>query len=80
LATITLKNPAGGREVVVWMDSSYRYVQVFSGDTLPVAHRRRGLALEPMTCPPNAFRTGTDLIVLQPEETRNFAWGIAAVA
>ena len=59
------------------MDAGYRYVQVFSGDTLPPARRRRSLAIEPMTCPPNAFRTGTDLIVLQPDETCDrWPWGV----
>jgi aldose 1-epimerase len=77
LARVRLSDPATGREVSMWMDASYRYVQVFSGDTLPAARRRRGLAVEPMTCPPNAFRTGTDLIVLQPDETCSLAWGLA---
>ena len=77
LARVRLADPATDRAVTMWMDASYRYVQVFSGDTLPAARRRRGLAIEPMTCPPNAFRTGTDLIVLQPDEARSMAWGLA---
>ena len=77
LARVGLSDPATRRAVSMWMDASYRYVQVFSGDTLPVARRRRGLAIEPMTCPPNAFRSGTDLIVLQPDQTRSMAWGLA---
>ena len=76
LARVTLADPGTGRAVSVWMDPHYRYVQVFSGDTLAPERRRRGLAIEPMTCPPNAFRTGTDLIVLQPDETLTLAWGI----
>ncbi len=31
-----------------------------------------------MTCPPNAFVTGTDLLVLEPGETVTHAWGIQA--
>jgi galactose mutarotase-like enzyme len=31
-----------------------------------------------MTSPPNAFRTGTDLIVLQPGQTVTLEWGITA--
>jgi aldose 1-epimerase len=31
-----------------------------------------------MTCPPNAFVTGDDLLVLQPGETVTHAWGIQA--
>jgi aldose 1-epimerase len=29
-----------------------------------------------MTCPPNAFRTGESLIVLDPGETYTGSWGI----
>jgi aldose 1-epimerase len=30
-----------------------------------------------MTCPPNAFRSGTDLIVLDPGESFTGTWGIS---
>ena len=36
----------------------------------------RGLALEPMTCPPNALRSRTDLIVLEPDAAIELAWGV----
>src|SRR5438477_3762438 len=36
--------------LTVWADRNYRYFQVFSGDTLAPTRRRRGLAIEPMTC------------------------------
>lgn len=39
---------------------------------------RRGLAIEPMTCAPNALVTGAALRVLQPEESWTTVWGIAA--
>jgi aldose 1-epimerase len=77
LARVVLGDPGTGRAAVVWMDAHYRYVQAFSGDTLAPERRRRGLAVEPMTCPPNAFRTGTDLIVLQHGESITMSWGIA---
>jgi aldose 1-epimerase len=72
-ARITL---AAERAVSVWMDEHYKYAQVFSGDTLPAERRRRGLAIEPMTCPPDAFRSGTDLIVLQPGADIVLEWGV----
>jgi len=37
---------------------------------------RRAVAIEPMTCPPNAFRSGTDVITLEPGATWTGAWGI----
>jgi aldose 1-epimerase len=75
-AHVTLNDPASGRSTTVWMSSNYRYVQVFTGDTLNPDKRRRGLAIEPMTCPANAFRTGVDLIVLDPGEAATQEWGI----
>jgi aldose 1-epimerase len=48
---------------------------VFTGDDLPDV-ARRGLAVEPMTCAPNAFRSGDGLIVLEPGETHLGSWGI----
>jgi len=50
----------------------------FTGDSLSAPlNRRRAVAIEPMTCPPNALRTGTGLIELQPEEQWQASWGIA---
>jgi len=68
----------GPRRATVWWDDSYRWLMVFTGDTLDPARRRRGLALEPMTCPPNAFVTGEGLRILEPEESWTTIWGIAA--
>jgi len=51
-------------------------LMLFSGDPLPDV-RRRSLAVEPMTCPPNAFRTGEALIRLMPGSSFTGTWGIA---
>jgi aldose 1-epimerase len=78
---IALGAPDGRRRLTLWMDRSYQYVMVFSGDTIPdPSRRRRSLALEPMTCAPNAFRSGLGLITLQPGESAKSSWGIFAVA
>ena len=50
---------------------------VFTGDPLPDVNRR-AIAVEPMTCPPNAFRSGTDLITLEPGASWTGAWGMRA--
>ncbi|MFD0775601.1 aldose 1-epimerase family protein [Streptomonospora algeriensis] len=63
---------SGGASVGVWADASCDWLQVFSAEGLPEGLERRGLAVEPMTCPPDAFNSGTDVIVLEPgEETRS---------
>jgi aldose 1-epimerase len=69
---------AGGAQVTLWAGEGYRWLQVFTGDALGNDRRRKALAVEPMTCPPNAFNTGDDLIVLAPGETVTHTWGIQA--
>ena len=61
---------------VVWADAIYRYAMCFTGDTLAAPDTRRGIAVEPMTCPPDALRSGTDLVVLEPGESWRGACGI----
>lgn len=74
---VTLEDPFTGRSVAVWMDESFRHATVYTGETVqPPDRRRHGLAVEPMTCPPNALVTGEDLIVLQPGESWTGRWGI----
>jgi hypothetical protein len=47
--------------------------------TVPLAGIQHEIqAGEPMTCPPNAFVTGDDLLVLQPGDTVTHTWGIQA--
>ncbi|HXY71440.1 MAG TPA: aldose 1-epimerase family protein [Actinomycetota bacterium] len=66
-----------GRGVDLWAGPEFGYLMVYTGDTLdPESRRRRGVAIEPMTCPPNALRTGTDLIRLAPGESWQGDWGI----
>jgi aldose 1-epimerase len=78
IARAELRDPEGRVSVVLWADASHPYLMVFSGDTLPDGERRRSLAVEPMTCPPNAFRTGEAVIRLDPGESFTSRWGIAA--
>jgi aldose 1-epimerase len=75
-ATVTLEGPSGG--VALWMDGAYGFVMVFTGDTLPPERRRRGVAVEPMTCAANAFNSGDGLAVLGPGERLTGSWGISA--
>jgi aldose 1-epimerase len=66
-----------GRTVHLWVDTSYPIVEVYTGDTLSPGRRRRGLGTEPMTCPPNAFHTGEDLIRLDPGAVTSSRWGVS---
>ena len=74
-ARVLLDDPDGDSGITLWVDESYAYLMVFSGDPYPDL-ARRSIAVEPMTCPPNAFRTHDSLIVLEPGESTASTWGI----
>jgi len=65
-----------GNGTTLWADESFPYLMVFTGDGLPDVDRR-SIAVEPMTCAPNAFRTGEGLVRLEPGETHVGLWGIS---
>ncbi|MGH3276039.1 MAG: aldose 1-epimerase family protein [Streptosporangiaceae bacterium] len=75
-AWVRLAGP--GTELRLWVSEGYRWLQVFSGDTLGPGRARRALAIEPMTCPPNAFVSGTDLLTLAPGQAVTHTWGLRA--
>ena len=77
-ARVRLRGPAGELEMAV--DSSWRWLQIFSADGLPVGQRRRSLAVEPMTCPPNALADGADLVVLDPGAEWSGTWSLSWTA
>ncbi|MFF9909157.1 gluconokinase, GntK/IdnK-type [Streptomyces sp. NPDC013457] len=76
-AVVRLAHPSGLHGVDLWLGEGTRYVQVFTGDTLPGPERRRGVAVEAMSCPADAFRSGTDLTVLRPGATHVLRWGLS---
>jgi aldose 1-epimerase len=68
----------GSRVVGLWADDAFPYLMVYTGDTLaPASRRRQGIAIEPMSCPPNALRSGSDLVGLEPGSRWTGSWGIA---
>jgi aldose 1-epimerase len=77
ITRIALGSPDGDRAVTVWMDATHPFVMIYSGDTLAdVARRRHGIAIEPMTCAPDAFNSGLGLLTLQPGASHVSTWGI----
>lgn len=78
LARVRLATASGARRATLWLDQAYPYLMVFTGDSLPETdRRRRGLAVEPMTCAPNALQSGDGLQVLAPGESLTSRWGIS---
>jgi aldose 1-epimerase len=66
-----LEGPDGGVEL--WSDPAFRWVQAFTAD---FPHDRKAVAIEPMTCPPDALNSGTDLITLAPATHWSARWGL----
>jgi len=65
---------ATGRRVELSVDRNFPYLQVFTGDTLEKGRRRTAIAIEPMTCPPDALRSGKDIVVLEPGQHWTGSW------
>lgn len=64
----------GDRETKLWADADHRWAQVFTG-----TDRGPGLAVEPMTCGPDAFNapvTAPGLVTLEPGDRYTGSWGI----
>ena len=73
LATVVLVDSAGG-EIELSVDRNFPYLQVFTGDHLEKGRRRTAVAVEPMTCPPDALRSGKDIVVLEPGQHWAGSW------
>lgn len=63
--------------VTVWGDGAFRWAQMFTdkADDTGV-DGVRGIAVEPLSCPPDAFNSGRDIVVLEPGERWSGEWGI----
>ena len=63
------------RSATLWADAAFPWLQVFTA----VARDHKGvpgIAVEPMTCPADAFNSHDSLIVLAPEEEWTGTWGV----
>jgi aldose 1-epimerase len=77
-AVTGLSSPDGSR-VELWVDEQHPFIELYTGDTLAPSRQRRGLAVEPMTCAPNAFQSGDGLVRLEPGESLTTRWGVRLV-
>jgi len=67
-----VRTPDGGARL--WFDAAFGYLQVLTLDAL--TPRQPGIAIEPMSCAPDAFNTGAGLVVLDPGGSWTGRWGI----
>ena len=73
LVTVTLEDAKGG-EIELSLDRNFPYLQIYTGDHLERGRRRTSVAVEPMTCPPDALRSGKDVVVLEPGQHWAGSW------
>lgn len=61
-----------------------RWLQIYTADpahqqAFPGVPDGRALAVEPMTCPPNALNRNQDVLILAPGGSRSFIFGLRAI-
>ena len=76
---------AAGTGVEMSWDAACPWVQMHTADRPGLPVHRIGLAVEPMTCAPDAFNADAyaydaGLIVLEPGRSAEASWRIAAIA
>lgn len=75
---VHLEHPDKTPSLTVWADRSFKYFMIYTADHVTDPSRARSaVAIEPMTCPPDAFRSGTDVVRLAPGASWRGSWGIS---
>ena len=82
-ATVTVTDASGTGVAMTW-DASCPWVQIHTADQPELEHSRLGLAVEPMTCAPDAFNApGYDydagLFVIEPVAAVSASWRFVAI-
>ncbi|WP_214465302.1 aldose 1-epimerase family protein [Microbacterium flavescens] len=83
IATVRVTDDSGAGVELAW-DAACPWVQIHTADKPDAAQSRLGLAVEPMTCAPDAFNApnysfDAGLIVLEPDASTEASWRIAAI-
>ena len=65
-----------GNGVLITFSESAKWIQIHTADRDGGEDSRKVLAVEPMTCPPDAFNSGIDLIELSPRQRHQLSWRI----
>ncbi|MEP2023998.1 MAG: hypothetical protein ABJH98_01570 [Reichenbachiella sp.] len=71
--SLQLRDEAQDLALEIWQENEsqkYKYLQIYTPPT------RKSIAIEPVTCLPNAFNTGEGLIILKPNEKVSMSFGI----
>jgi aldose 1-epimerase len=73
-SAVDVRTSSGGAHL--WYDAAFGFVQVYTNEELEGGP---AIAVEPMTCPANAFNSGTGLLVLEPRSAWTGTWGITPI-
>jgi aldose 1-epimerase len=79
LVRVAVTDAAGTGAECSWDPAHLPWVQVHTADLDDPAASRQGLAVEPMTCPPDTFNSGTDLVVLEPGAESVVSWTLRRI-
>jgi len=77
IAEIVIKDPALNSGITVWQETGenkYNFLQIYTPE------HRKSIAIEPMTCAPNALNNKFGLISLKPKQSVEFSWGVNKIA
>ncbi|CAB4548239.1 unannotated protein [freshwater metagenome] len=61
-----------GRGVMLEFDQSSKWIQIHTADRNGAEQSRNTVAIEPMSCPPDAFNSDVDVINLKPGDSHDF--------
>lgn len=70
---------ADGRGVEISWDERCGWVHVYTADEPVGGHARAAVAIEPMTCPPDAFNSKRDLRILESGESMSAGWRLRQI-
>jgi len=78
-ARVRLSAPGAPRAIEVWLEEPFRFVHVYTADAVDDPTRARtAIAIEPLTCAPDAFNSGAGLEVLEPGASVTARCGLRA--
>ena len=78
-AAVEVRDPAGGGGVRMTWGEWAPWLQIHTADRPEPRRHRIGLAVEPMSCPPDAFNSG-GFATLRSGATHTASWTIGAIA
>jgi aldose 1-epimerase len=73
VASVKLHSATDNLEIEAWQETGpdkYNYVQIYTPPS------RSSIAIEPMTCMPDAFNNRQGLVVLEPKQTLELKCGV----